>query len=154
MMIEIHIKCKKVQQGWSRKSNREATTSKCGSHEHQPGISVYVREFQRKLKNHQLQSPIPKKIPTEVEVVPRYKLLKLFTLLTLFNLFTLFSLFTLFCKHTYVLLYEQNAMEHQYCLRCFYTMLTYITVWLEQHYDNMAQLPFGFGAKDRMEWRG
>ena len=34
-----------------------------------------------------------------------------------------------------------------------YTMLTYITVWLEQHYDNMAQLPFGFGAKDGMEWR-
>ena len=35
-----------------------------------------------------------------------------------------------------------------------YTMLTYITVRLEQHYDNMAQLPFGFGAKDGMEWRG
>ena len=30
-----------------------------------------------------------------------------------------------------------------------YTMLTYITVWLEQHYDNMAQLPFGLpGSKE------
>ena len=62
------------------------------------------------LKTINFNQQFLKKIPTEVEVVPRYKLLKLFTLLTLFNLFTLFTLFTLFSKqclhNTYVLLYE------------------------------------------------
>ena len=57
-----------------------------------------------------------KKIPTEVDVVPRYKLLKLFILLKLFNLFTLFTLFTLFSKQ---------------CLHDTYVIC--IVIWIERH---------------------